>query len=104
MYCSVLYCVVIVSTLITLAQEDSGPEASTPVQVVVTDDVANPLIGFDSSSLEAAINDGNDRKLIKIIFLFLVMIIYMEKYSFELIFLLKTIHELHHLLYRYNGR
>ena len=45
--------------LLFLAQEGSGPEASSPVQVVVTDDVANPLIGFDSSSLEATIDDGN---------------------------------------------
>lgn len=31
---------------------------SSPIQVTVTDDVANPLIGFDSNSLEATVDDG----------------------------------------------
>ena len=40
------------------AQEGSGPEVVGPTQLVVTDSVANALIGFDSSSLAATINEG----------------------------------------------
>lgn len=40
------------------AQEGSGPEVSSPTELVVTTDVANALIGFDTNSLIATVDDG----------------------------------------------
>ena len=40
------------------AQEGSGPEAAGPTQLIVTDNVANALIGFDPNSLTASVIDG----------------------------------------------
>lgn len=40
------------------AQEGSGPEVSSPTELVVTTAVGNALIGFDTNSLIATVDDG----------------------------------------------
>ena len=44
--------------VLSLAQEGVRPEIGSSAELVVTEDLANPLIGFDSNSLAATVTEG----------------------------------------------
>ena len=51
-------CITVPCVFLCSAQEGSGPEIVGPAELVVTDSVGNALIGFNSSSLAATIDEG----------------------------------------------
>ena len=51
-------CITLPCVFLCSAQEGSGPEIVGPAELVVTDSVGNALIGFNSSSLAATIDEG----------------------------------------------